>query len=143
MYNQNKEEVVMRYNAVNSDNKSWFSQARIIEAPWQDILTEQKNYFTVIGPCHGEGCRDFFINHFYGGCGADEGWFSVGDCSACRWENRFPAGVKLIYSKEATLTNYNTYSKSIFFVCMHYCGYTTPKSKFVSSASEYHAAMGP
>ena len=108
---QGKEEVVLRFRATNSNNKNWFSQANILESPWQDILTAKKNHFTIDGPCWKTGCRDFHINQAYGGCPNDVGWLSVGDSATCSWERRFAAGVKPIYSKIATRDNYNQHSE--------------------------------
>ncbi|CAB3997875.1 Hypothetical predicted protein [Paramuricea clavata] len=110
LYKGGKEEVVLRFNAANSNNANWFSAANVLESPWQDILSEKKNYFTIGGPCWGTGCRDFHINNVYGNCPRDVGWLSVGDSAECKWENRFPAGVKLIYSKASTHVNYNTFT---------------------------------
>ena len=111
LYKRGIEEVALRFNAFNSNNKNWFSQANILESPWQDILTVKKNYFTLVGPCFGTTCRDFHINHAYGGCPKDDGWLSVGDNNGCEWEQRLPAGMKIVYSKIATHSNYNVYSK--------------------------------
>ncbi|CAB3988989.1 Hypothetical predicted protein [Paramuricea clavata] len=111
LYKSDKEEVVLRFNAANSNNVNWFSAANVLESPWQDILSTKKNYFTVGGPCYPTGCRDFHINSVYGGCAADDGWLSIGDSATCKWEKRFPAGVKLTYSKATNHVNYNTFSK--------------------------------
>jgi hypothetical protein len=111
LYSRSKEDVVLRFKATNSNDKNWFSQANILESPWQDILTTRKNYFRIVGPCWSAGCRDFHINYSYAGCPNDFGWLSVGDVAVCKWESRLPPGVKLIYSKIATQTNYNQYSK--------------------------------
>ena len=110
MYSQGKEKVVMRFNAGNTDNSNWFSGLRITEAPWQDIKTESKNYFSLVGSCS-IGCRNFLINHRYDGCPNDVGWHYVGDGANCKWERRFGHGVKLIYSKESFKINYNQYGK--------------------------------
>ena len=111
LYKSGKEEAVLRFNAANSDNVNWFSAANVLESPWQDILTAKKNYFSIGGPCYTTGCRNFHINNVYGGCPADVGWLSVGESATCSWEKRFPAGVKLIYSKVATHANYNSFSE--------------------------------
>ena len=111
LFKQNKEELALRFKTTSSNNKNWFSQANILESPWQDILTATKNYFTLDGPCWSSGCRDFHINHAYRGCPNDYGWLSVGDSAVCKWESRHASGVKLIYSKVATQSNYVHYGK--------------------------------
>ena len=111
LYKRNKEELALRFKTTNSNNKNWFSQANILESPWQDILTASKNYFTLDGPCWSSGCRDFHINHAYGGCPNDFGWLSIGNAAVCKWESRHPSGVKLVYNKIATQASYNEYSK--------------------------------
>ena len=111
MYKQSEEEVVLKFKTTNTDNKNWFSQANILESPWQDILTAPKNYFTIDGPCWIPGCRDFHINHAYATCASDSGWLSLGDGFGCIWESRFPDGVKLIYSKINTHAKYSNFSK--------------------------------
>ena len=112
MYKHSKEEIALRFRATGTDNKNWFSQTNLRESPWIDILTAKKNFFTIHGPCWPTGgCRDFHINHFYGGCPKDAGWLSVGDFDGCSWEKRFAHGVKPIYSKAATLVNYNHHGK--------------------------------
>ena len=111
LYKLNKEELSLRFKTTGSNNRNWFSQANILESPWQDILTATKNYFTVDGPCWSSGCRDFHINHAYGGCPNDSGWLSVGNAAECKWETRHASGVKLVYSKIATKANYNHYGK--------------------------------
>ena len=86
LYKQNKEEVVLMFKATNTNNKNWFSQANILESPWQDILSTKKNYFTFCGPCWSTGCRDFHINYSYAGCANDYGWLSLTDGTVCSWE---------------------------------------------------------
>jgi hypothetical protein len=119
LYKHGEEKVVMRFKARNSDNKNWFSEANILESPWQDMLSATKNFFTIEGPCWPNGCRDFHINHFYTHCAVDNGWLSVGNEHGCEWERRFPLGVKLIYSKIATRAQYSNYSKlnSDYLLC--------------------------
>ena len=89
LYKRGNEEIVLRFNAANSNNKNWFAQARILESSWIDILTQKKNYFTIEGPFWKSGCRDFHINQFYGGCGADVGWLSIGNSAECKWKKDF------------------------------------------------------
>ena len=111
LYKQGKEKAVLRFNAANSTNINWFSEANVLESPWEDLLTATKNYFTIEGPSWDTGCRDFHINHAYGTCSTDSGWLSIGNNHGCDWETRFAFGLKLIYSKIATYANYNDYSK--------------------------------
>ena len=111
LYKDGKEAVALRFKAPGSDNKNWFKQENILESPWQDIITEEKNYFSTDGVCHLPACRNFYISRKHEGCSNDVGWLSVGDLNVCDWERRLPSGVRLIYSKEATCTNYNRYSK--------------------------------
>ena len=117
LYKQGEEKVVLRFNAANSTNINWFSEANVLESPWEDLLNTTKNYFTIEGPCFESGCRDFHINHAYGSCPNDFGWLSIGNHHGCDWESRFAFGVKLIYSKIATHTNYNNYSKFSLTIC--------------------------
>ena len=107
---QGKELMVLRFATENSDNMNWFSESNLGEAPWEDILTAKKNYFSLEGPCYFGKCRDFHINNYYKSCPFGQGWLSVGDARKCKWETRFLENA-FVFSNRATLVNYNQFGK--------------------------------
>ena len=110
LYTQNKEVLVLEFDASASDNTNWFSVDRLQLSPWQDISTASKNFFSITGWCGGEYCRSFFINHNYGGCDVDAGWLMIGGARNCVWENRFP-GNSFQYSNVGRYVTWTQYGK--------------------------------
>ncbi len=106
LYTQNKEVLVLEFDAIASDNTNWFSFDRLQLSPWQDISTASKNFFSIAGSYS----RSFFINHKYGGCAVDAGWLMIGGARACEWEIRFP-GNSFQYSNIGRYVTWIQYGK--------------------------------
>lgn len=88
MYTETKEKLVLRFEIDGSDNMNWFSEKNLRQAPWEDVLSEKKNYFVLEGPCSDGKCRDFYINNKSQFCLNDQGWLSVGDARKCIGKTR-------------------------------------------------------
>lgn len=75
------------FDGSSSDVINWFDQSKIVSSSWIDIKTVGKNFFSVIG--HHDLNRHFFMEHQYGGCPNDMGWFVAIDMvnPPCTWEN--------------------------------------------------------
>jgi len=96
------------FNASGTNNLNWFSAEKLTTSPWTDINTEPRNFFSVQGDCKGLVCRSFFINRKYQGCPGDTGWLSGSTGEWCSWETSASRKNKVLYSKLATYSNWNT-----------------------------------
>ena len=86
LYSQSKEDLVLTFNAQNTNNTNWFAEANLQTSPWQDIYSINKNFFSLVGFCHSDRCRNFYINNKHGGCPSDTGWLCIGNLNGCDWE---------------------------------------------------------
>ncbi|XP_046846202.1 uncharacterized protein LOC124439944 [Xenia sp. Carnegie-2017] len=110
LYKDGLEQLVLKFKSEHSSYMNWFTKHNLVQSPWHDITSSTFNYFTIVGPCWSGRCRDFHINHFYGGCHKDDGWLSIGNTIGCAWEKRF-SGTSFIYSKVGRHENYNKFSE--------------------------------
>ena len=106
MYTETMEKMALRFEIEGSDKMNWFFEKNLREAPWEDILTENKDRFVLEGPCVDGKYRDFYINNMSQSCTNEQGWLSVGDARKCEWETRFLENA-MVFSKRATMANYN------------------------------------
>jgi hypothetical protein len=115
LYSRGKEDVVLTFNTQNTNNMNWFAEANLQTSPWQDIHEKVKNYFSVVGYCPADrGCRDFYINHYHGGCPGDIGWLAIGNIyQDCEWERKHGV-TSFLYSKKTSTVNWNVYGE---FTC--------------------------
>jgi len=102
------------FDARNSDPVTWFSQGRILTSSWTDLTTLTTNIFSIPGYAGWPGspyARSFHMNHVYGGCPGDEGWFTAVDAPAdgtrCPWEGTSPRPV-FLYALGDHVTNWTT-----------------------------------
>ena len=91
LYSQKKQDLVLIFNARNTNSTNWFTDANLQCSPWQDInAITDKNFFSLApGVCDtsATSCRDFHINYHYGGCDIDTGWLTIGNMpNSCDWE---------------------------------------------------------
>ena len=112
LYSQSKEDLVLTFNAQNTNNTNWFAEANLQTSPWQDIYSINKNFFSLVGFCHSNRCRNFYINNKHGGCPSDTGWLCIGNLNGCDWEKKHGEN-SFLYSK-STATNWHTGGK---FTC--------------------------
>ncbi|XP_046847112.1 uncharacterized protein LOC124440724 [Xenia sp. Carnegie-2017] len=109
LYKDGLEQFVLKFNSKHSSYMNWFTKNNLVQSPWHNIKSSTFNYLTNEGPCWRGRCRDFHINHKYGGCPKDDGWLSIGNSIECPWETRFP-GTSFICRKIGRHQNYNEYS---------------------------------
>ncbi|CAH1238943.1 HMCN1 [Branchiostoma lanceolatum] len=92
------------FNGENSGKTDWFTRARLISSPYNDIMTDPINYFSVEGL--NDAQRRFYISRNHGGCGNDRGWLVVADAGPsgiCNWERASTAEhPHVLYSKLST-----------------------------------------
>ena len=62
------------FNGRGSDYVNWFEASRVIFSSWDDLKTLSHNQFSIKGHYK---VRSFYINHKYGGCTNDAGWFAA------------------------------------------------------------------
>lgn len=96
------------FNGAGSDSMNWFSAQRLKNSSWNDLKTlPSHQFFSIIGD--DSGFRRFFINHEYGGCRHDVGWFVAMDqpSPACEWEKNEGYPV-FMYSDSDTFENWTT-----------------------------------
>ncbi|XP_078603946.1 uncharacterized protein LOC144877774 [Branchiostoma floridae x Branchiostoma japonicum] len=101
--------VELVFDGRNTDKFNWFSKARLLSSPWNDIDTEPQNFFSIEGSQTYK--RYFYINRSWGGCPQDYGWLVVADegsDGACAWErtpdDQLPY---ILYSLEGHYINFN------------------------------------
>ncbi|GFR59241.1 hypothetical protein ElyMa_001789300 [Elysia marginata] len=92
------------FNGVGSTNINWFAGGKLIESSWSDLKTTRHNIFSIQGDGRARLLRRFYINHRYGGCNNDKGWFVAADAvpGACHWEKK-EAAPAFLYAKGDTL----------------------------------------
>lgn len=96
------------FDPSGSDSSSWFSADYAVASDWIDLLSEDKNFFSINGDeTYG---RNWFVNGNYGGCGVDAGWMVLDDeySDPCDWEvvNNGPSGaIDILYSPLTTIGN--------------------------------------
>ena len=112
LYSRGKEDLVLTFNAQNTNNTNWFTDANLQSSPWQDIRTiTNKNFFSLIGHSYSSiKFRNFYINYHYGGCEVDTGWLSIGNSIVCPWENKYKAP-SFLYSNKTTAVKWNDYGE--------------------------------
>jgi len=93
------------FDASGTDNQNWCTDKKIVSSSWADITNTSKNYFSLGGDQNLQ--RRLFMNHGYGGCPNDVGWFVAVDRSnvPCQWEKTgtFPL---FLYATKNTMTNW-------------------------------------
>ncbi|GFR70917.1 hypothetical protein ElyMa_002084200 [Elysia marginata] len=67
------------FDGSGSDYTNWFAEDRVIASSWVDLKTLSHNFFSLAGEARATHKRRFFINHVYGGCPGDKGWFFAGE----------------------------------------------------------------
>ncbi|XP_022086669.1 macrophage mannose receptor 1-like isoform X2 [Acanthaster planci] len=67
----------MTFNAANTNKNSWFSYDALLYAPYSDIYTASKGFFSMDGDYNVRRC--FFACSYYNGCGGDAGWIMIKD----------------------------------------------------------------
>ncbi|XP_035676194.1 von Willebrand factor D and EGF domain-containing protein-like [Branchiostoma floridae] len=99
-------DVELIFNGENTDKYNWFSLARLVSSPWNDVHTEPNNFFSIAG--HDIHLRTFFISRSYAGCPLDFGWLVLAEGTACTWEqtssNQRPY---ILFSPTTTYVNWN------------------------------------
>lgn len=110
-YKDNKEVAYVVFDSMGKSKNDWLDCGRIIESSYTDITTATKNYCEM-NP--NTGRRTFFINHQYGGCTSDAGWFMLKDYDATgeciEWD--VMAGTPYFYySASTTLVNWSSGSR--------------------------------
>ena len=106
LYTDSNEKLVLIFDARATNNNNWFTEDHLMQSPWQDIFTSQKNFFSIAG----DHCRTFFVNHYYHDCSTDAGWLMIGGSCGCSWETRF-SGNSFQYSKVGTYVTWTKYGK--------------------------------
>ena len=98
----------LNFNAQGSDKLNWFQNSTLTNTPWDDISSEEQNFFTLDQTDHNTR-REFFINRNYGGCAADAGWLVITG-NYCAWETHYGQNI-VLYSNLSTYSNWNEYGK--------------------------------
>lgn len=96
------------FDPSGSDSGDWFSGDFAVDSDWTDLLTEDKNFFSINGDTNYG--RNWFVNGNYGGCSVDAGWLVLDDeySDPCDWEvvNNGPSGaIDILYSPLNTIGN--------------------------------------
>lgn len=107
------------FDAADSDRYNWFAKSRLIQSPWNDLDTEEQNYFSILGDS--PSGRSFYINKDNSSCEGDVGWFMASSGNNCSFESRHSETV-FMYSKLTTSVNWNDYGKcnTLLFAFMTY-----------------------
>ena len=96
---------------VGTDKLNWFSQAKLLSSPWNDLKTAKLQHFDITGSHQ----RYFEISRLYSGCPRDEGWLVVGNGS-CPWERHGSNSPSILFSKLNRSNNWNDFGKG--FSCI-------------------------
>ena len=104
LYMGGTEVASLKFNAIGTDNLSWFSQDKLVQSPWTDLKTATNLQVFRIN-----AGRTFEISDRYDGCPNDYGWLLITK-SYCTWETRLPQA-SILYSKLDTSVNWNQYGK--------------------------------
>ncbi|XP_067040608.1 uncharacterized protein [Acropora muricata] len=107
LYKNGSEVLAMSFNAVGTNRRNWFSQAKLLSSPWTDLKTARHlQHFDITG----SHTRYFEITHTYGGCPNDVGWLVVGN-GECPWETHGSSSSSSIrFSKLGTGINWNLFN---------------------------------
>ena len=107
LYENGDEVISMIFNASGTNNVNWFSQARLISSPWNDLKTSNGlQHFDIVGWYS----RFFEVSGPYITCQNDSGWMIITGGS-CEWETRVDVpGIQ--YSKLANNVSWNDYGKN-------------------------------
>lgn len=107
----------VKFAASHSTTVDWFSMKNIVSSTWTDIKNGGSNIFSIDGHNSPSVNRHFFMEHSYGGCPGDLGWFVAVDMArpTCDWEKKrvphtFPA---FLYSSTDKMVNWNTASVGV------------------------------
>lgn len=95
----------LQFNVSGIDKVGWFSQAALTSSSYTDVKTSGVNFFSMVGDS-GIG-RHFYVNQTYAGCPSDLGWFIVNRGTACSWETTRGNPLRLLYSNQKTVMNWN------------------------------------
>jgi hypothetical protein len=96
----------LQFDASGTSKTNSYTQAKITESSWTDIIAQPKNYFSIPGDS-GNG-RHWYINRNYSGCGNDAGWLVVDRGShPCTWESKHDPSISILYAVPATYQNWN------------------------------------
>ena len=106
LYENGVEVVVLKFNAVGTNNMDWFSQANLISSPWNDLKNAPSVNFGIIGPVVSD--RYFEFLRWYTSCLTDTGWLLVTNHPVCQWDGRSPKP-SIQYSKVATASLMSDY----------------------------------
>ncbi|GFS11040.1 hypothetical protein ElyMa_004825600 [Elysia marginata] len=100
LYVNGKKVKHIMFDGEGSTNINWFAKERVIESSWRDLKPLSKNIFSIEGDGRPRLLRRFFVNHQYGGCANDKGWFVAADAvpGGCLWEKKEKAPA-FFYSK--------------------------------------------
>ena len=113
LYKNGSEVLSMSFNAVGTNRRNWFSQAKLLSSPWTDLKTASHlQHFDITGSHK----RYFEIANNYAGCLKDRGWLVVGN-GVCYWEREGNSNSSSIrFSKLRTETNWNHFGKRFTFI---------------------------
>ncbi|KAK6987239.1 hypothetical protein BgiMline_016926 [Biomphalaria glabrata] len=96
------------FNGSSSTYMTWMDKNKIESTSWVDIYNNSANYFGIFGHQENAMRRTFFMNHNYGTCPNDQGWFVAVDniLGDCMWEQtpKFPM---FKYSTGNIMINWN------------------------------------
>ncbi|XP_062618605.1 uncharacterized protein LOC134280203 [Saccostrea cucullata] len=110
-YKGNKEVAYVVFDSMGKSKNEWLDCGRIIDSSYTDITTATKNYCEM-NP--NTGRRTFFINHQYGGCTSDAGWFMLKDYDAtseCTEWDVMAGTPYFYYSASTTKENWSSGNK--------------------------------
>ena len=87
LYESGKVVKELVFDAIGSKHSDWFQRPRLKSSPWNDIWSEQNNYFSASAYRSGSvNCRFFYINRNFGRCVGDMGWLMYTDIQHCDFE---------------------------------------------------------
>ena len=111
LYESGSKRKELVFNAVGTNQESWFSVGKLTSSSWPNIKTEPQNHFSIKGHCNDVGnCRSFIINRHYDTCDRDAGWLMWGGM-LCSWENTPSNKNGFLYSKVSTYTEWSNSGK--------------------------------
>ncbi|KAK3083098.1 hypothetical protein FSP39_013942 [Pinctada imbricata] len=86
-YKNGAEQAYVVFDAHGSDKNNWFDCNRILYTSFSDLNRNTgTSHCSVVGDSGHS--RRFFLEKSYGGCGGDNGWFTVVEGTACAWEQK-------------------------------------------------------
>jgi hypothetical protein len=110
LFNGGQEMARFVFNALESNNTSWFAEENLISSPYTDISSP--NYFSILGDQQQRNSdnveRNFFISSSYAGCPEDYGWLVViSAADPCGWATSRGDFITILYGSRTTMTNWN------------------------------------